>query len=104
LSVNKRIDHWDIPQSTPLHWAAGLNREELAKLLLEKGADPNILAGDGLTALDVADARNMRPASRRCWSNTVASERRICNLNGEIGVGKGVALSARRPNRKNCRD
>ena len=53
-SVNKRLDHWDIPQSTPLHWAAAFNREELAALLLEKGADPNILAGNGLTALDVA--------------------------------------------------
>jgi len=26
------------------------------KLLLERGADPNIIAGNGLTALDVADA------------------------------------------------
>jgi ankyrin repeat protein len=54
-SVNKCIDHWKMPQSTPLHWAAAQNREELAKLLLEKGADPNILAGNGLTALDVAE-------------------------------------------------
>jgi hypothetical protein len=54
-SVNRRIDHWDIPQGTPLHSAAALNREEVTKLLLEKGADPNILAGNGLTALDVAD-------------------------------------------------
>lgn len=54
-SVNKRIDHWRMPQSTPLHWAAALNREEMANLLLEKGADPNILAGNGLTALDVAE-------------------------------------------------
>ena len=44
-----------MPQSTPLHWAAALNREEMAKLLLENGADPNILAGTGLTALDVAE-------------------------------------------------
>lgn len=53
-TVNKRIDHWQIPQSTPLYWAARLNREELAKLLLDRGADPNIVAGDGLTPLDVA--------------------------------------------------
>jgi len=54
-SVNTCIDHWRMPQSTPLHWAAALNREKLAKLLLEKGADPNILAGTGLTPLDVAE-------------------------------------------------
>jgi ankyrin repeat protein len=54
-SVNKCIDHWRMPQSTALHWAAAMNREEMAKLLLEKGADPNILAGTGLTALDVAE-------------------------------------------------
>jgi len=56
-SVNKRLDQWDIPQGTPLHWAAALNREDAAKLLLEKGADPNILAGNGLTALNIADAQ-----------------------------------------------
>jgi ankyrin repeat protein len=54
-SVNKQIDHADIPQGTPLHWAARLNRGKLAEILLESGADPNILAGDGLTPLDVAE-------------------------------------------------
>ncbi len=54
-SVDRRIDHWGIPQGTPLHWAARLNREELAKLLLENGADPNILAGTGQTAFDLAE-------------------------------------------------
>ena len=33
-----------------------VDRDELAKLLLENGADPNILAGNGLTALDMAEA------------------------------------------------
>jgi ankyrin repeat protein len=69
-SINRQIDHWDLPQCTALHWAAwtkiedidGLHsldpvrREELVKLLLEKGADPNIIAGNGVTALDMADA------------------------------------------------
>jgi ankyrin repeat protein len=54
-SVNSRIDQWSMPQSTPLHWAAARDHVEMAKLLLDRGADPNILAGDGLTALDVAE-------------------------------------------------
>lgn len=69
-SVNRRIDQWDVPQCTPLHWAAWLGienidglhshdetrREELVRFLLQNGADPNIVAGNGLTALDMADA------------------------------------------------
>ena len=35
---------------TPLHWAAAMGHEEAARLLLENGADPNILAGNGLNA------------------------------------------------------
>jgi ankyrin repeat protein len=54
-SVNKCIDQWRIPRSAPLHWAATLNREELSELLLEHGADPNILAGNGFTPLDMAE-------------------------------------------------
>lgn len=67
-SVNKRLDQWEAPQSTPLYWAAWTKihdvdgehlwdeseREELVRYLLDRGADPNIIAGDGYTALDVA--------------------------------------------------
>jgi ankyrin repeat protein len=69
-SINKQIDHWEIPQCTPLHWAAWTHIEDvdgmhshdestrrgLVKLLLGKGADPNIIAGNGLTPLDIAHA------------------------------------------------
>ncbi len=55
-SVNRRIDHWDIPQATALHWAASMGHAGAAALLLDNGADVNILAGNGMTPLDVADA------------------------------------------------
>jgi ankyrin repeat protein len=59
-----------MPQSAPLHWAAWVNvenvdgiqvrdpgpREELVALLLDRGADPNIVSGNGLTPLDIAEA------------------------------------------------
>jgi ankyrin repeat protein len=54
-SADARIDHWDIPQGTPLHSAAALDREEAAKVLLANGADPNILDANGMTARDVAE-------------------------------------------------
>jgi ankyrin repeat protein len=67
-AVNRRIDMWETLQSTPLYWAAWTkiqdvdgehswdeaSRLELVRLLLDHGADPNIVAGDGYTALDVA--------------------------------------------------
>jgi ankyrin repeat protein len=69
-SINKRCDHWEIPQCTPLHWAAwthvedvdGMHshdearRKELVQILLDRGAEVNIVAGNGCTALDIAEA------------------------------------------------
>jgi ankyrin repeat protein len=55
LSVNARRDQHEIPQATPLHLAALTRNEDLVRLLLEAGADPQILAGNGVTALDIAD-------------------------------------------------
>ena len=57
-SVDKRIDHWDIPQATALHTAAAMGHEDAARLLLEHGADANIVAGNGMTPLDVAEAND----------------------------------------------
>jgi ankyrin repeat protein len=53
-SVNHRIDHTELSLSTPLHRAAALGRHDMAKLLLEAGADPNVVTGKGCTALDLA--------------------------------------------------
>ncbi len=54
-TINARRDQWDIPQATPLHSATLAGREDLVKLLLDHGADSNIVAGNGVTALDIAD-------------------------------------------------
>ena len=67
-SINRRLDQWEFPQCTPLHWAAWphisdvdgrhshdpVARAELVKLLLDRGADVNAVAGNGATSLDVA--------------------------------------------------
>lgn len=67
-SVNRQIDHWEVPRSAPLHWAAWPSvddvegthahdveaRVELVTMLLDAGADPNLVAGIGWTALDFA--------------------------------------------------
>lgn len=54
--VNLRIDQWELPQGAPLHYAAQYKHTGMVGLLLENGADPNILAGDGHTPLDLAEA------------------------------------------------
>jgi ankyrin repeat protein len=54
-AVDRAIDQWHVPRSTPLYWAAYLGRTDLARPLLEAGADPNRLAGDGRTPLDAAE-------------------------------------------------
>jgi ankyrin repeat protein len=56
-AVDRPIDQWHVPASTPLYWAAYLGRTQLAQRLLEKGADPNRLAGDGRTPLDIAEEK-----------------------------------------------
>lgn len=69
-SVNRRIDQWEIPNCTPLHWAVWPGyadiegdhrfdperRVSLVDLLLGHGAEVNLVAGNGMTALDIARA------------------------------------------------
>jgi Ankyrin repeat len=69
-SVNRRLDQWDIPRSAPLHWAAWPRIEDdagehehdrarrlwLVEHLLDNGADIDAIAGNGMTALDIAMA------------------------------------------------
>lgn len=46
---------------TPLHWAAGENRVEVAQLLLERGANVDALNAPGLTPLILATANTCAP-------------------------------------------
>jgi len=43
---------------TPLHWAAWMGRTEAARLLLEKGADPELRDDSELSPLDLAASRD----------------------------------------------
>jgi Ankyrin repeats (3 copies) len=77
-SVNRRLDQWDIPQSTPLHWSCRLTyhdvdgelrhdpalRLRLVRRLLDAGADPDIVAGNGMAALDIAVAAGASDIAR----------------------------------------
>src|SRR5947207_6222466 len=42
---------------TPLHWAASSGHEEVIKMLMDVGADPNIQRRDGASALHCAASR-----------------------------------------------
>jgi ankyrin repeat protein len=71
-SVNRLCDQWEVPRCTPLYWASytqigdvdgqhqldETSRLDLVRFLLDHGADPNIVAGDGRTPLDVATVGN----------------------------------------------
>ncbi len=59
-SINEQRDQWQLAQATPLHVAAMMDRADLAALLLDAGADPSLLAGNGLTPLDVAEQSNAK--------------------------------------------
>ncbi|MBI3831386.1 MAG: ankyrin repeat domain-containing protein [Planctomycetes bacterium] len=61
--VNLRIDQWDLPQGAPLHYAVKYKHTHMAELLLENGADPNLLAGDGQSPLDLAEADDAKDAA-----------------------------------------
>lgn len=90
-SVNRRGDQWEVPSCTPLYWASWTQigdvdgqhqldesrRLELVALLLDRGGDPNIVAGDGRTPLDVA---------------TAAKAERIATLLTERGGRRGGEL------------
>ena len=56
-AVNRKIDHWDIPRGVALHWAAALDRAAVAGLLLQRGAERDSLAGNGMTPLEIAESR-----------------------------------------------
>ncbi len=63
--INDALDQWQIPRATPLHFAAHMRAPAIATLLLDAGAQPNTLAGDGRTALDIAESRSATEVAKR---------------------------------------
>ena len=63
-SVNKRLDLMTFPRATPLFMAALYDHEDVAKLLLDEGANPNVIAGNGQTPLDVAEQHDAAVVAR----------------------------------------
>lgn len=69
LSRKANVHHRDDMGRTPLHWASALSHEKLegqnrvhmVKLLLEKGADPNIADAEGLRPVDLARLAEQEP-------------------------------------------
>ena len=76
--VNDAIDQWQIPRATPLHFAAHMRAPAIATLLLDAGAQPNTLAGDGRTALDIADARGGDRGREATGGEAEGCARRSC--------------------------
>ena len=52
--VNQCLDLWPDLGWAPIHLACRLQGSAILAILLENGADPNLLAGDGSRALDIA--------------------------------------------------
>ena len=101
-AVDRAIDQWHVPGSTPLYWAAYLGKTHLARRLLEKGADPNRLAGDGHTTLDIAEDKGRtetaallaparRPTGRGAVSNGGTERSRSTHAGVWIKVFRRVA-------------
>ncbi|MCA8958041.1 MAG: ankyrin repeat domain-containing protein, partial [Planctomycetes bacterium] len=54
------LDAGAAPDVEALAWAAGRGREDVVRLLVQKGADPNLTTYDGVTPLQVAAAMGRR--------------------------------------------
>ena len=50
-----QVNFQDIDGNTPLHYAALRSHQDIWKLLVSRGANPNIRNIEGMTALDIAE-------------------------------------------------
>uniref|UniRef100_A0A3B4D255 Ion transport domain-containing protein n=1 Tax=Pygocentrus nattereri TaxID=42514 RepID=A0A3B4D255_PYGNA len=75
----EELNAQDDQGQTPLHWAVEKNQEESCSLLLELGADPNILSMALMSPLHLA-------VSRECNNLLLVSSGRVdVNLEGDLG-------------------
>jgi len=61
-TVEQQLNARDGSGDTPLHFAVLTDNLEIAKLLLECRADPNVKNGEGDSAMDIADGEDWRKA------------------------------------------
>jgi ankyrin repeat protein len=105
-SANRRLDQWDIPRAAPLHLAAWTHnsdvegrydldqaaRARVVKLLLDSGADPNAVAGNGLTALDIAHISDASTIVALLEQLGAKRARELAPQEGEPGPAPGTPL------------
>jgi ankyrin repeat protein len=106
IEQGTNIDIKDEFGCTPLHWAVAANSQEVTDYLLDKGADPNIRDGRGLTpvmtASDVSMLKRLIPKGADIQSNDRSGQTKlhmVCASGNkdaaELLIRNGAEINAR---------
>jgi ankyrin repeat protein len=103
VDVNAQDDHW----GTALHWAVQTGQLDLIKMLLDKGADPNVKNHKGFTPLELAllqwgndetielltPLSNLKKLDINKWGFSKPFTASDCACNGDLASLKKLLLS-----------